>query len=964
MAADAQAHRRLLGREREIALLELLLERARADEPGALCFTGEPGIGKTALLARALRSASEQGCATASGRAAEFESDVPYALFVDALGPLVREARVSDLELAPADVAALAAILPELDSTGAADGEEPADGSRVRRALRELVVALSAHRPLLLALDDLQWADAESIDVVCSLLHRGLDGAVLLVLATRPVQSETRLIRALEEAERHGLGRRIALAPLSEPEAVELLGDDIAPDLHEPLYRESGGNPFFLEQLAAAARRGSDLTSVDRDLPAAEVPSAVAAVIRGELADLDDVQRSVLDAAAVLGEPFGPELAAEVADVELARGLAAIDELLSKDLVRVDSPRRLRFRHPIVRRAVYESLGAGAALQAHGRAAAALERSGAPPLARAYHVERSAQRGDETAIEALTQAAQAVAGHAPVSAARWFEAALELLPDEPAHQARRLALLVQRAGALGVAGDIEGNRDALRAFLALSPRDPNPLRLQAAVLAATVEALLGQQGDARSLLLDELEVVQDPSSAEAAELSRQVALCYFLDADWARMRQWAEASLDARADDMARVGALSFLALAHHSVGEIDEAVASRAEAAALFDRLSAEEIRSPGAALWLGWAEVCTEDFEDSVRHLERVAALSRVSAQRPLTVGLLVTEGQALAFLGRVDALAALADRAVEAALLATSSLFFSWAMLLKCRVELQRGDLLAAVRYGEQAASAATTSGSPLGGTTQFQLAEVMLEIGEPGRCREYLVDDATGEPQAPEFPIYEPLRYELLTRAALTLGDSGEAEHWAQRGSRYAAQRPGLQLPVVAARRAEALVALARDDAEAAARAAAESVEAAERVGALIEAGRSRTLLGRALAESDERERAVAELQRAHQELESCGASRRSDETARELRKLGHVARRAGGRAGSALAGLSSRELEVIELVAAGKTNRRIAEELFLSVRTVDRHVSRILEKLGVSSRAAAASEFERARAADG
>jgi DNA-binding NarL/FixJ family response regulator len=92
----------------------------------------------------------------------------------------------------------------------------------------------------------------------------------------------------------------------------------------------------------------------------------------------------------------------------------------------------------------------------------------------------------------------------------------------------------------------------------------------------------------------------------------------------------------------------------------------------------------------------------------------------------------------------------------------------------------------------------------------------------------------------------------------------------------------------------------------------------------------------------------------------------DEAARELRKLGRVVRRAGGDGvdDSPLAGLTRRELEVIEFVAAGKTNREIANELFLSVRTVDRHLSRIFEKLGVNSRAAAASQFERARADGG
>ena len=110
--------------------------------------------------------------------------------------------------------------------------------------------------------------------------------------------------------------------------------------------------------------------------------------------------------------------------------------------------------------------------------------------------------------------------------------------------------------------------------------------------------------------------------------------------------------------------------------------------------------------------------------------------------------------------------------------------------------------------------------------------------------------------------------------------------------------------------------------------------------------------------------MAALQRAHAELAERGAYRYRDEAARELRKLGHVARVAPARGTEVppVSALTPRELQVIERVAVGMTNRQIAEELFLSVRTVDRHTARIYEKLGVSSRAAAASEFERARAA--
>jgi DNA-binding NarL/FixJ family response regulator len=285
-------------------------------------------------------------------------------------------------------------------------------------------------------------------------------------------------------------------------------------------------------------------------------------------------------------------------------------------------------------------------------------------------------------------------------------------------------------------------------------------------------------------------------------------------------------------------------------------------------------------------------------------------------------------------------------------------------QCALEVRRGDLYAAVRFGERALSVGASTGSPLARIARGPLAEALLEIGEPERCREQLVGP-DGQPDLPPFSIYGPLCYELLTRAELMLERPDRAAEFAGRATELA-DRLGLRSPLAQALRAEALVSLERGEAAEAAAQALASVRAAEEPGAVVEAGRSRILAGKALAVAGEQDRGAAELQLAHEQLFACGALRYCDEVARELRKLGRVVRR-GGREGakdSLLAGLTRRELEVIEFIAAGKTNREIANELFLSVRTVDRHVSRIFEKLDVNSRAAAASLFERARAGGG
>ncbi len=141
--------------------------------------------------------------------------------------------------------------------------------------------------------------------------------------------------------------------------------------------------------------------------------------------------------------------------------------MLAADLVRpADRPRRFRFRHPLVRRAVYETAGGGWRIGAHARAAAGLEARGASAAERAHHVERAAGPGDLEAVALLARAAEQTAPAAPATAAGWYEAAARLLPDTPEHDARRLVLLTGQGFALAAAGRAGEARDVLRRVLA------------------------------------------------------------------------------------------------------------------------------------------------------------------------------------------------------------------------------------------------------------------------------------------------------------------------------------------------------------------------------------------------------------------------------------------------------------------------------------------------------------------
>jgi ATP/maltotriose-dependent transcriptional regulator MalT len=959
--------RGLVGRRVELSALDALLDAVAAGERAVAVVSGEPGIGKTALIGEVLERGRELGYRTLSGRAAEFERDLPFAPFVDALDGHLDSLTAEQREpIDNEDLALLATVLPSLArlAGGPPRQAQHDERHRVLRALHALLALLAVGRPLVLALDDLHWADPASIDLVCRLLHRGLADGSLFLLASRPGQSEPRLKVAFAEAESHGQARRIELAPLSAAETRELLGSDVDPALCETLYRETGGNPFYLEQLATAARHGQTPDMAQSAHLEPSLPAAVSAAIRGELDRLSLPARRLLQGAAVLGDPFEADLAAETAGTAQQDSLADLDDLLERDLVRsTDSPLRFRFRHPIVHDAVYESAGAGWRLRAHRRAAAVLEARGAPAMALAPHIERSARVGDAAAAAVLARAGQELMGRAPASAARWFDAALGVTPEREDNLELRLGLLGQRAAALGFAGQMAESRKELRHFLALAPTEPTELRLRAAVVSAVLDAILGSQDAGRELLLDELAKLPDQHGRAAAELKHELAVTCVWDADWQSASRWAREALAAQCEGPERVASLAVLALAAFGLHRLDEARQSLSEGAELFDRLTDEELAAfpgLGAAIWLGLAEDGMERFADALRHAERGLAIARAAGQRVLAEPLLSVQAQALSFMGRVSELTATAEAATEAALLSRSDFYLSTAMSLRSLASLLSGDLHSAVRFGERGIGAAASTNSPWTHLAHLALARSLLEIGEPERCREQLMDPG-GEPIRMALPQYEVIAYELLVRTEIALGNLARAEAFAQRACE-AAKRLALDLPSAFAHRALALLAAERGETRAAITEAVTSYEAAERAGAPVEAARSRIVAGTALAASGDRKAAVAALRSAHDKMLACGALRYSDQAARELRKLGRpVPRQNGGPGGrTSILGLTDREREVMELVAVGKTNREIAADLFLSARTVDRHVTRIFEKLDVHSRAAATSAFERAR----
>src|SRR5919198_1380178 len=397
---------RLVGRDAELQRIERLLDGLGRRSAAVLALVGEPGIGKTRLLAELDARAAAREYLVLAGRATEFERELPFAVVVDALDRRLSELDPRRLEpLGPARLGELARVFPALGDVAGAE-VRGLEGERyeAHRAVGALLERLAAPRPAVLILDDLHWADDASLELVSYLLRRPPRAPLLVALAHRPGQAAPGLIAALDRAVGEGICERIALAPLGAREARELLGADVGDRRAEQLQRETGGNPFYLRQLARSAAPVTPAVPIMAGN--GELPAPVLAAIGHEVGQLPPAARTLLEAAAVTGDPFELDVAGPVAELAEVEALGALDALVAHELVRATAlPRRFTFRHPIVRRAVYESLPPGRRIAAHRRAADALQELGAPAAVQAHHLAPSAARGDERALAVFTEAA-------------------------------------------------------------------------------------------------------------------------------------------------------------------------------------------------------------------------------------------------------------------------------------------------------------------------------------------------------------------------------------------------------------------------------------------------------------------------------------------------------------------------------------------------------------------------------
>jgi DNA-binding CsgD family transcriptional regulator len=1003
--ADGFSGPPFIGRARELTEIVAARRQARSTRSQVVVeLVGEPGIGKTRTLREAVAAAVRDGWAGRYARADEPERGLPYALLRGAFEPAAIAPSPEDTTTAGEPAGAGAAVLAWVEegaglSTAAvagpltgprAAGNRRLDLDRQRRyRTGAALLTRAADEGLVLALDDLHWADPETVDFLSYLTRHPVAAPLVLVLAYRPRQLSP---RALGTDAGGGSGRivRIDLGPLAPAEAARLIGRSLRSPEFKQRYEASDGNPLYLQALHAAAAATDPVPVAAEPLLAAELPCGpptgpVVVALAGECHRLSEVDASVAAAAAVLDEPFGLDLVTAVAGMPSGVVHDAVRRLVERDLLRpVPSTAWFRFRHPVVRQLVYETADPVWRIDAHRRAAVELARRQQPAPVLARHLEASSPVLAESEVRVLLSAARATVNTNPAQAARWLRMVVTALSGVDHREADRSAAQLLQARALVLAGQLREARDLLHANCDApgGERSPDPATL---ACWAQVERLLGNYAEAEAILLAGMSTVDEMAEPmDAIRLAAQYSIA-------ATLRGSAGAALPAAraAVEIARrygqrgalAGALATLAFVSAYQAPTGTSTSTVDSAAGLIDalpdRTMVEDVEPLTA---LGWAEVLLGRNADARRHLERALRLSQPAAHRHAQPTILLGLAQGSLYTGNLARAIEEAQEARRAALTIGAADLAGMAGAIEAAALSWLGsqaDAAAALRLAEESAAHIAYPDGWMGRAAKAILASVVMRSGNAERAR-LLLESAGGDAELSRLPaIRRPRWYLLLTEASLRTGDQEAASAWAARAEQSAA---ALRMPAARgfARSARALVWLAGDEPEVALTALLEAA-GDFRIGGFQLA--QAAALGRATraalaAGHDEEAARIAE--QARELVERCqagtaltleptgttqvtgsilgaaaGAQVVVAEPARVIRGTAVVTpaqpERPAGCPDNPLNVLTAREREIATLVSQGHASKAIARWLRISPYTVDTHLAKIYRKLGVSSR---------------
>ncbi|MFD9416961.1 BTAD domain-containing putative transcriptional regulator [Streptomyces goshikiensis] len=389
-----------VGREAELALLAGASDRARAAGPGIALVSGEAGLGKSALLNRFRDRLRREGWLVAVGRNADAEGAPPAWAWAEALRTLA-----ADVPPGPGTAAAVAPLLSDADEPSRAAEDTAAGRFRMHRAVWQWLAAAARERPVCVVLDDLHWADGETLALLAGTGDLPAGTPLLLVGAFRPDEEPGRLADTLAQLARRS-PTRVALPGLPEAAVAEVVralgGPEADPATVAALAERTGGNPFYVRESARLLGSEGALVALS------EVPEGVRDVLRRRLGRLPDAVVSVLRLAAVAGRECGVEVLLGAADAGEDAVLDALEAGLVAGLLVEPGPGRVRFAHALVRDTLLADLSRLRAARMHGRIGQSLERLGPDDVSGlAHHFVRAASSA--TAAKAVDYCVRAAA---------------------------------------------------------------------------------------------------------------------------------------------------------------------------------------------------------------------------------------------------------------------------------------------------------------------------------------------------------------------------------------------------------------------------------------------------------------------------------------------------------------------------------------------------------------------------
>jgi DNA-binding CsgD family transcriptional regulator len=898
----------LVGRDDEQARIEELVQQAGEGLSGALVVSGEAGMGKTSLLGVATEGTSMRVMEVAG---LETERDLCYAtlhrLFLSMLDQIER------LPVPQRD--ALQAVF------GLIDDDAP-DRYLVGLAALTLLSDAAVDRRLLCVVDDTQWIDVDSANVLGFVARRLHADGIAMLFAVREPSDRSSALEGLD---------RLELAGLSDGDARDLLAQCVADELDaavaDRLVRESGGNPLALLELGRALTAGQ-LSGRDH-LPAAlPLGHHLERIYLDQIGALPPATQMLL--LLIAAEPTGN--ARYVWDAASSLGIdgEAVEPALAADLLRTGPT--IEYRHPLIRSAVYRGATAEDRQRAHlALAAATVEAQDVDR--RAWHRAEAADGPDEdVAAELARSAARARRRGGYAAEAAFYIRAADLSPNDATRARRRLAA-AQASLASGDPSVAEELVEAAEPHLVLPLDRANGQRLR-----GNVRALVGDYATAPSLLLQAAEqlVDLDPrlgrdaflEALEASIVARHLATTATMhDVAATAVRAPRATTVASPVTDSLLDGFSTLI-----SVGYADALPHLRRSVSAIISA-TADDAMTRWAILASHAAQIVFDDigFREVLDHVARMSReRAQLHALRIALLALATTETWAGRF-GAAEAFHDEAARITEAMVGAAGGYGF---MHLELRAWQGRDETrsLAEALAGRSAA---------MGVGANVHSAELALTILEIGRGEFESALRRTRTMYAQDPMIRANLVLPELVEAAVRCGDRETATS-ALRQFEARADAAGTDWALGLLARGRALVAV-RADAEADFLTALERLE---RTRLRTEVARTHLLYGEWLAEARRTVEARDQLQIAHSSFEAMGSAAFAT---RALDGLESVGVDVGARRPVAGGALTNQEHQIAKLAADGATNREIASQLFLSASTVDYHLRKVFKKLGITSR---------------